>query len=262
MRILLTNDDGIYAPGIAALKQCIEDLGEVTVVAPDIEQSGVGHSITFSYPLRIREVHLNNEFIGYGVRGSPADCVKLAICEIMKEGPDIVISGLNMGSNVGIHIFYSGTVAAAVEAAIMGFPSIAVSFDISGDYDDVQDAARVAKNVIGRILKHRLPKGSLLNVNIPSIPSDQMKGMRVTRQFAHDFQETFSKRIDPSGKAYYWLVGTDKSLHHEEGTDISAINEGYISVTPLRYDLTNYHLFQEVKDWNWDDITSYKENKE
>ena len=137
MQILLTNDDGIYAPGIAALKHQIQDLGQITVVAPDIEQSGVGHSITFSHPLRIREVRLNNEFIGYGVNGSPADCVKLAAYEIMKKGPDVVISGLNMGANVGIHILYSGTVAAAVEAAIMGFPSIAVSFEITEQYADV-----------------------------------------------------------------------------------------------------------------------------
>lgn len=251
MRILLTNDDGIYAPGIAALKHSIKDLGEVTVVAPDIEQSGVGHSITFSHPLRIREVHVNNEFIGYGVKGSPADCVKLAMYEIMKEGPDVVISGLNMGSNVGIHIFYSGTVAAAIEAAIMGFPSIAVSFDISEQYDDIQDAAKVASGVIERITRHTLPKGSLLNINVPSRPSHQIKGTKITRQFARDFKETFCKRLDPSGNAYYWLIGTDKSIHHEEGTDVSALNEGYISVTPLRYDLTNYHFSKEIEGWDW-----------
>lgn len=256
MQILLTNDDGIYAPGITALKHNIQELGQITVVAPDIEQSGVGHSITFSQPLRVREVHLNNEFIGYGVRGSPADCVKLAICKIMKNKPDVVISGLNMGANVGIHILYSGTVAAAVEAAIMGFPSIAVSFEISGEYADVNDAAKVARGIIGCITRHKLPRGSLLNVNIPSCPSGMIKGIKITRQFAHDFKENFEKRVDPGGKAYYWLIGTDKTLHHEEGTDISALNEGYISITPLRYDLTDHCLYKKIEAWDWDGLSA------
>ncbi|MDR4507972.1 MAG: 5'/3'-nucleotidase SurE [Candidatus Brocadiaceae bacterium] len=251
MQILLTNDDGIYAPGIDALKHCIKDLGQITVVAPDIEQSGVGHSITFSHPLRVREVCLDNEFIGYGVNGSPADCVKMAICEVMKMSPDVVISGLNMGANVGIHVLYSGTVAAAVEAAIMGYPSIAVSFEISDNYADIKSAAEVARKVIGCIIRHNLPKGSLLNVNIPSRPPEQIKGIRVTRQFSHDFKETFDRRIDPSGRAYYWLTGTDKSLHHEEGTDLSAVSEGYISVTPLSYDLTDYRFYKKIEEWDW-----------
>lgn len=256
MQILLTNDDGIYAPGIAALKHNIQDLGQITVVAPDVEQSGVGHSITFSHPLRIREAHLDNEFIGYSVNGSPADCVKLAIYEVMKDRPDVVISGINMGSNVGIHILYSGTVAAAVEAAIMGFPSIAISFEISGRYDDIHSAAKVARRVIERIITHKLPKGSLLNVNIPSIPPDQIKGIKVTRQFAHDFKETFEKRIDPGGKAYYWLIGTDKTIHREEDTDINAVNEDYISITPLRYDLTDYSMQKKIVEWDWKGIVS------
>jgi 5'-nucleotidase len=253
MQILLTNDDGIYAPGIAALKHQIQTLGQITVVAPDIEQSGVGHAITFSHPLRIREVYLQKEFVGYGVNGSPADCVKLATFEIMKKKPDVVISGLNMGANVGIHILYSGTVAAAVEAAIMGFPSIAVSFEITDQYADVAEAAKVARGIIERIIKHKLPKGSLLNVNIPSRPPNQIKGIKITRQFAHDFKETFDKRRDPGGKAYYWLIGTDKLIHHEEGTDLSAVNEGYISITPLRYDLTDYNLQKKIEGWDWGD---------
>ncbi len=256
MHLLLTNDDGIYAPGIAALKQNIQDLGHVTVVAPDVEQSGVGHSITFSHPLRVREVQANNQRIGYGVNGSPADCVKLAIYEVMEQRPDVVISGINMGSNVGIHILYSGTVAAAVEAAIMGYPSIAVSFEISGRYDDIHSAAKVARSVIERILTHKLPKGSLLNINIPSIPPDQIKGIKVTRQYAQDFRENFEKRTDPSGRSYYWLLGTDKTRHREEDTDIHAINEGYISITPLRYDLTDYAMQKKIVDWNWKGIVS------
>ncbi|HHT9129002.1 MAG TPA: 5'/3'-nucleotidase SurE, partial [Candidatus Wujingus californicus] len=176
---------------------------------------------------------------------------KLAIYEIMKKNPDVVISGLNMGANVGIHILYSGTVAAAVEAAIMGYPSIAVSFEITEQYADVQEAAKVAKGVIENIIKHKLPRGSLLNVNIPSRPLNQIKGIKVTRQYSHDFKETFDRRIDPGGKAYYWLMGTDKSIHREEGTDISAVNEGYISITPLRYDLTDQSLYKKIEGWDW-----------
>ena len=237
MQILLTNDDGIYAPGIAALKRQIQDLGNITVVAPDIEQSGVGHSITFGHPLRVREVRLHDELLGYGVSGSPADCVKLAIYEIMDKKPDIVISGLNMGANVGIHILYSGTVAAAVEESIMGLPAIATS------------------------IKHKLPRESLINVNIPSRPSHQIKGIKVTRQYARDFKETFDKRVDPGGKTYYWLIGTNKSIHHEEGTDISAVNEGYISITPLRFDLTDTGLYHKIENWNWEGVSLTASNK-
>jgi len=186
MQILLTNDDGIYAPGIAALKHQIQTLGQITVVAPDI--------------------------------------------------------------------LYSGTVAAAVEAAIMGFPSIAVSFEITDQYADVAEAAKVARGVIERIIKHKLPKGSLLNVNIPSRPSNQIKGIKITRQFAHDFKETFDKRIDPGGRVYYWLMGTNKSIHREEGTDLTAVNEGYISITPLRYDLTDHALYKKIEEWDWSDL--------
>jgi 5'-nucleotidase len=174
----------------------------------------------------------------------------------MKQKPDVVISGINMGSNVGIHILYSGTVAAAVEAAIMGFPSIAVSFDLSGRYDDVHSAAKIARKVIERILTHPLPKGTLLNVNIPAIPPELIKGIKITRQFTHDFKENFEKRIDPGGRAYYWLIGTDKTLHREKDTDIHAVNEGYISITPLRYDLTDYTMQQRIVEWDWNGIAS------
>lgn len=254
MQILLTNDDGIYAPGITALRHQIQTMGHITVVAPDVEQSGVGHSITFSQPLRIRAVYINKEFLGYGVSGSPADCVKLAISEIVDQEPDLVISGINMGSNVGMHIFYSGTVAAAVEAAIMGFPSIAISFEISEQYATVESAASIAKKILEHIIAHKLPKGSLLNVNIPALPPDKIKGIKITRQFAHDFKERFDKRVDPGGREYYWLIGTDKSIHHEEGTDVGAINEGYISITPLLYDLTDYKMQKRIEAWDWGGI--------
>lgn len=252
MRILLTNDDGIYSPGIAALKHVTKDLGEVTVVAPDVEQSGVGHSVTLSHPLRIRKVYIDKEFFGYGVNGSPADCVKLAVLEIMKgKGPDLVVSGINLGANVGIHTLYSGTVAASIEGAILSIPSIAISLEISV-MPDISQAAQVAKGIIDCVLHHGLPEGTLLNVNIPSIPKGELKGIRITRQYANDFDERFDKRTDPGGKAYYWLAGGDGYAMDEHDTDIHAIKEGYISITPLTYDLTNHGLIPQIKKWEWE----------
>ncbi len=270
MRILLTNDDGIYSPGIAALKQVIKDLGEVTVVAPDVEQSGVGHSVTLSHPLRVREVYVDKEFLGYGVNGSPADCVKIAVFEIMKgerqppllsppsQGgekggsflPDLVVSGINLGANVGIHTLYSGTVAAAIEGAILGIPSVAISLETSG-VPDVSQAAQIAKGTIDCVLHHGLPKGTLLNINIPSVPKDKVKGIRITRQYASGFDERFDKRTDPVGRTYYWLAGGDGYEMDECDTDIHAIKEGYISITPLRYDLTNHELIPKIEKWKW-----------
>jgi 5'-nucleotidase len=254
MKILLTNDDGIYSPGIAALKQVIKDLGDVTVVAPDVEQSGVGHSVTLSHPLRIRKVYVDlsasggKEFLGYGINGSPADCVKLAVCEIMKGAPGLVVSGINLGANVGIHTLYSGTVAASIEGAILGSPSVAISLETSGR-PDVSQAAEIAKGIIDCVIHHGLPSGTLLNVNIPSVPKDEIKGIRVTRQYANGFNEYFDKRTDPSGRTYYWLAGGDGYEMDECDTDIHAIKEGYISITPLRYDLTNHELIPRIEKW-------------
>ncbi|HHT9124717.1 MAG TPA: 5'/3'-nucleotidase SurE [Candidatus Brocadiia bacterium] len=250
MRILLTNDDGIYSPGIAALKRVIKDLGDVTVVAPDVEQSGVGHSVTLSHPLRVREVYVDKEFLGYGVNGSPADCVKLAVFEIMKGQPDLVISGINLGANVGIHTLYSGTVAASIEGAILGIPSVAISLETSG-VPDISQAAQIAKGIIDCVLHHGLPKGTLLNINIPSVSKDKIKGIRITRQYANGFDERFDKRTDPGGRTYYWLAGGDGYEMDEHDTDIHAIKEGYISITPLRYDLTNHELIPKIEKWGW-----------
>ncbi|MEE9605410.1 MAG: 5'/3'-nucleotidase SurE, partial [Candidatus Scalindua sp.] len=170
MKILLTNDDGIYSPGILALKQAMKPLGSVTVVAPDVQKSGVGHAITFSHPLRVRDVYLDSEFVGYGIDGSPADCVKLGVREIMKEKPELLIAGINIGANVGINVLYSGTVAAAIEGAILDVPSIAFSLEVSESPSDIQGAAAIAKDMVSHIVKKKLPKGTLLNINIPLIP--------------------------------------------------------------------------------------------
>ena len=252
MNILLTNDDGIYSPGISALKKVLKPFGPVTVVAPDVQKSGVGHAITFSHPLRIREVYLDSELFGYGIDGSPADCVKLGVREIMKEKPSLLVSGINMGANVGVNVLYSGTVAAAIEGALLGIPSVAISLELSEESYDIKEAASLAQEMIGYIIKRKLPKGTLLNINIPFVPKKDIKGIAVTRQYSGDFDEYFDKRADPRGTAYYWLAGTGWSEVDVDGTDTNALKDGYISITPLKYDLTDECFLKEVKTWEWD----------
>ncbi len=251
MKIIVTNDDGIYSPGILELKKAMSTLGSVTVVAPDVQKSGVGHSITFSHPLRVRDVYANGDFIGYGIDGSPADCVKLAVREILKERSQLLVSGINIGANVGINVLYSGTVAAAIEGALLGIPSVAISLEISESTPDVKGAAETAKDIIALIMKKELPRGSLLNVNIPNISKDKIKGVKITKQFSGDFDEHYDKRTDPRGIAYYWLAGTGWPKVDVIGTDMHALKDGYISITPLRYDLTDNAFLAEVESWEW-----------
>ncbi|KHE93801.1 MAG: 5'/3'-nucleotidase SurE [Candidatus Scalindua rubra] len=251
MKIILTNDDGIYSPGILELKKAMAVLGSVTVVAPDVQQSGVGHSITFSHPLRVRNVYANGDFIGYGIDGSPADCVKLAVREILKQRSQLLVSGINIGANVGINVLYSGTVAAAIEGALLGIPSIAISLEMSESAPDVSGAAETAKNIISLIMKKKLPRGTLLNVNIPNIAKDKIKGIKITKQFSGDFEEHYEKRTDPRGIAYYWLAGTGWPKEDVIGTDMHALKDGYISITPLRYDLTDNAFLTGLESWGW-----------
>ena len=251
MKIIVTNDDGIYSPGILELKKAMESLGSVTLVAPDVQKSGVGHSITFSHPLRVRDVYSNGDFIGYGIDGSPADCVKLAVREILKERSQLLVSGINIGANVGINVLYSGTVAAAIEGALLGIPSVALSLEISESAPDVKGAAETAKDIIALIMKKELPRGTLLNVNIPNISKDKIKGVKITKQFSGDFDEHYEKRTDPRGIAYYWLSGTGWPKVDVIGTDMHALKDGYISITPLRYNLTDNAFLTEVESWEW-----------
>ncbi|MGR3318960.1 MAG: 5'/3'-nucleotidase SurE [Candidatus Anammoxibacter sp.] len=247
MEILLTNDDGVYTPAIAKLKQTINDLGNITVVAPDVEQSGASHSITFNRPLMVRKVFIDNDFFGYGVSGSPADSVKLAVRELMKKSPDLLISGINMGANLGIHVLHSGTVAAAIEGAILGVPSMAVSLEYS-ENPDIENAALFTRTMIDCLVKHDLPKGTLLNINIPAISWGSIKGIKVTSQYTLGLGERFDKHTDPKGQTFYWLTTDEgKPTSFAQGTDIEAIKDGYISITPLRFDLTNHNMLNELE---------------
>ncbi len=248
MRVLLSNDDGIFAPGIAALWNALKDLAEVYVVAPETERSAVGHAITIYDPLKVKKIHKDGQFFGYAVNGTPADCVKLAISSLLPAPPDLVVSGINLGPNAGISVIYSGTVSAATEGTILGIPSMAISLCTFKNpmWDTAQE---VARDMFHHIAKHGLPADTLLNVNIPNLPYSEIKGSRVTRMGRSRFVETFERRTDPRGNEYYWMDGEMTLLEDPADTDMQALKEGYIALTPLGFDLTSHATLPELKHW-------------
>lgn len=249
MNILLTNDDGIYSEGIRALYESLKDLGDVTVVAPDTERSAVGHAITLSDPLRVKKVTRGNKFFGYATTGTPADCVKLAIRAILKKEPDLVVSGINLGPNVGYSVLYSGTVSGATEGAILGIPSFAISLDTFTN-PDFSFAAEFASKLTKLIMRNKgIPHGTLLNVNIPAIDKKKIKGVRIVRQSRTAIEERFDKREDPRKRTYYWLTGEIIKSDGQEDADIEALRKKYISITPIRCDMTDYDFMEELKEW-------------
>ena len=253
MRILLTNDDGVFAPGLRALLKELTRLGEVTVVAPAMEQSGVGHSITLLDPMVVKSVDdADGKALGFSVEGSPADSVKLAICELMARPPDLIVSGINAGSNAGINVLYSGTVAAAIEGAFFKITSIAVSLELA-EHFDFPHAAKHAVRVIERIVANNPAPGSLFNVNIPAHSRGEPRGVRVVPMGIGRHGEGFERRQDPRGRTYYWM--TYNPPFHLEGpeTDVTGLCDGYITVTPLHFDLTRYDLIPQVAGWDWGD---------
>lgn len=248
-KILVTNDDGIYAPGIYALYESMKEIGEAYVVAPDYERSAVGHAITISDPLRVLEVERNGNFFGWAVNGTPADCVKLAAKAILNFKPDLVVSGINKGPNTAINVIYSGTVSAATEGTIMGIPSIAFSIT-SFKKTDFNLASLIAKKIAALVLENGLPPDTLLNVNIPPLPKEEIKGIKIARQGKGRYEEFFEKRIDPMNRTYYWLGGKRLFLDTDEDIDEVAIQNQYVTVTPLQYDLTDYKMLKELKNWD------------
>jgi 5'/3'-nucleotidase len=249
LKILVTNDDGIDSAGIAALKNSLSEIAEVTIVAPRMEQSAVGHGITMQIPLRLEEYHINGNFFGYAVHGTPADCVKIGIRNIMKETPDLVVSGINHGSNTAINIIYSGTVSGAREAAIMDVPSIAISVT-NHRATEFGYAAKVAKNLALKIKEHGLPLGTLLNVNVPDIPENDIAGLLITKQGKSRWDDTYLKRTDPFGKEYYWLTGDLMEEDADLEFDQYAIKQNFVAITPIHFDLTDYETFNKMKNWN------------
>ncbi|NVM01058.1 MAG: 5'/3'-nucleotidase SurE [Candidatus Helarchaeota archaeon] len=248
-RILLTNDDGISSCGLDILYHEMKKVGSVFVVAPDSEQSAISHAITVKEEICVEKYFKNGEFFGYAVGGTPADCVKLGVMEIMPKTPDIVISGINNGENTGLNIIYSGTVSAAIEATILGIPSIAISL---GNWRKVgfNFAAKFGKKLAEKVLEFGLPEGTFLNVNIPPVAKTNIKGVRITRQGNEKFSEYFIKKIDSVNRIYYKLDGKRRRVNKKLETEESAIHRMEISITPIHYDLTNYKMIEKLKKWD------------
>jgi 5'-nucleotidase len=243
---LLTNDDGIYAKGLSALYEELSHDAECLIVAPEIEQSAVGHAVTIFRPLMVRRATKNNNFLGYAVYGTPADCVKIGVKELAQKPVGLVISGINRGSNAGINIIYSGTVSAATEAAIMGIPSLAISLDTHKEAD-FNYAAKFARKMVKLILENPILRGSAINVNVPCLPAEEIKGVVVVKQGKDNIIEAFEKRVDPRENIYYWVSGEYKSTAEKTATDVNALASGFITITPIQYDLTRYDLLDYLQ---------------
>jgi 5'-nucleotidase len=249
LRILLTNDDGILSPGLLAMRARLMEIAEVTVVAPDTQRSGVSHAVTLGSALYAEEVVHRGERIGTSITGYPADCVKYALTEVMAERPDLIVSGINLGPNVGVSVFYSGTVAAAMEGAFFGIPSIAISTDVNGDDTDCLPLAEMARSIIARLKgMAAFCPNLVLNVNFPALDPKAFKGLRITRQGTANFQDRFERRDDGEGRSGLWLVG-EPGTHDGDSLDIdvNALKAGYISVTPLKQDLTHHELLAQFR---------------
>lgn len=252
MQILVTNDDGIWAPGIAALARALQPLGEVVVFAPDRERSAVGHAITMHNPLRVEEIAFPVDGIAaYVVNGTPSDCVKLGAEAILPKPPDLVVSGINLGPNLGTDVIYSGTVSGALEGVILGIPAVAVSLATYDAEPEFDVASMVAALVVSRVKEHGLPADTLLNVNVPGLPLADIAGVRVTHLGTRRYRNAFDRRTDPRGKVYYWMAGEVLDLDEDEGADTVAIRNNMVSITPLRYDLTHSGFLPELAAWSW-----------
>jgi 5'-nucleotidase len=245
--ILVTNDDGIDSAGISALVSAMRRIGDVVVVAPDRQQSAVGHALTVASPLRATPFHRDGEVFGWAVNGTPADCVKLGVSTLLERRPDMVVSGINHGSNTSVNAIYSGTVSAATEGTLMGIPSMAVSLATFDHSADMSLAADVAYDVATRLLDLKLPAGTLLNVNVPPIDRSLYRGVKVTRQGHNAWKDGYDVRNDPQGRPYYWLKGEFLTLTELEDGDDFAVQQGWTAITPIHYELTNYTELDRLK---------------
>lgn len=246
MRILLTNDDGIYARGLSALYDELSKEADCLIVAPEIEQSAVGHAITLFRPLMVRSATKGGHFLGYAVYGTPADCVKIGIKELADQPPDMVVSGINRGSNCGNNVIYSGTVSAATEAAMMGVTSLAVSLDTHKEAD-FSVAARMARKIVRLFAENPALAGGAFNANVPCLPEEHIRGIAVVRQGRARTIESFEKRVDPRDNVYYWMSGEKAAGPQEMDTDLGALAAGYVTLTPIHYDLTRYEQLEGLK---------------
>jgi 5'-nucleotidase len=255
MHILVTNDDGVQAPGLLALAQSMRELGKVTVFAPDRNWSASGHVKTMDRPLRVRETTLADGSPAFMSDGAPSDCVALSLLGLVEDEINIVVSGINPNANLGHDVTYSGTVTAAMEAVIAGVRGVAVSLDSPEGHHGALDysaAAWVARRVVEQIVKDGLPADVVMNVNVPYRTKDELKGFMVTRQGLRVYRDALESRVDPRGKPYYWIGGEAPTGVVEEGTDFGALSEGYVSITPLQLDLTNYRAMDVLKNWKFE----------
>ena len=248
----MTNDDGVTAPGLKALAETMHELGDVVVVAPDSPQSGMGHAITINNLLRLDTVTVHENQEWYQCSGTPVDCVKIAIDKILKRTPDLCVSGINHGSNSSINVIYSGTMSAAMEGAIEGIPSIGFSLLNYALDADFAGAKKFAKKIAASILRHGIPEGSLLNVNIPRLPVSEIKGIRICRQANAKWDEEFDERLDPNKRKYYWLTGKFINYDNGEDTDEWALQNGFVSVVPVQFDFTAHHAIPFLNKIDYD----------
>lgn len=250
--ILVTNDDGITAPGINNLVEAVKDLGKIVVVAPDKPQSGMGHAITIGQPLRLNAVQVFGDIEAYQCTGTPVDCVKLAVDKVLHRKPDLCLSGINHGANHSINVIYSGTMSAAVEAAIESIPSIGFSlldFSIDANFDGARKYARI---IVQKMLSGKMDKHCILNVNVPAVDTTLIKGIKICRQAYAKYEEDFIERNDPHGRKYYWLTGEFVNFDKGTDTDVWALKNNYVSIVPVQFDLTNYDLKKQLeKSWKF-----------
>lgn len=269
MHILVTNDDGVAAPGLLALANAMRSLGEVTVLAPDHNWSASGHVKTMHRPLRVKDVELADGTPALATDGAPSDCVALAVLGLVPGKLDLVVSGINPNANLGHDVTYSGTVTAAMEAVIWGIPAVAISLDAPERYAskplasgsnsveardklDYSTAAQIARRVVATLMRNPLPKDIFLNVNVPYLPEEQIKGFRITRQGLRVYRDSLIVREDPRGRPYYWIGGEAPTGVRQDGTDFGALADGYVSITPLQLDLTAHHLIESLHTWKWE----------
>ncbi|WP_422107317.1 5'/3'-nucleotidase SurE [Winogradskyella sp.] len=247
--ILVTNDDGITAPGIRTLISVMNSIGDVVVVAPDSPQSGMGHAITVNATLYLENVNIDGKQPEYSCSGTPADCVKLAVREILNKKPDICVSGINHGSNSSINVIYSGTMSAALEAGIEGIPAIGFSLLDYNWNANFEHCKSYVETITRQVLEHGLPDGVVLNVNLPNLDKKDIKGIKVCRQARATWVEKFDKRTNPMGRDYYWLAGKFVNMDNGEDTDEWALANGYVSIVPVQFDLTAHHTIQQLNTW-------------
>jgi 5'-nucleotidase len=248
--ILVTNDDGISAPGIIALVQEMKKIGEVVVIAPDKPQSGMGHAITINNTIRMNRGKVHGLKEEYACTGTPVDCVKLAVNKFLKRKPDLCVSGINHGANLSISVIYSGTMSAAVEGAIENIPSIGFSLCDESHEADFSEAMEIAGVIARKVLKEGLPEGTCLNVNIPPLKREEIKGIKICRQTMGNWIEELDERKDPAGKPYFWLTGKFQNFEKDDSeTDVWAVNHGYVAVVPVQFDMTAHEARKKLKTW-------------